>query len=112
MEKQELMVKTKEVLAPLETENIIQFFQAKTLQSILENPLVLTMFVFVLFYAIIKRSKFMLLFLFTLLSLILLVRYTLPSPENALDVHSTVPFVGGCLGISAVLLYFIFIKSE
>jgi hypothetical protein len=112
MEKQELLAKTKEVLSPLETENVIQFFQAKTLQSILDNPLVLLAFVLVLFYIIIKRSKFMLLFLFSLLSLILLVRYTLPATETTLDVRSTVPFVGGCLGIGAVLLYFIFIKSE
>ncbi|HEY6007822.1 MAG TPA: hypothetical protein VIU40_05815 [Geobacteraceae bacterium] len=112
MEKQELISKTQEALSPLETQNIIQFFQTTTLQSILDNPLVLGMLVLVLFYTIIKRSKFMLLFLFSLLSLLLLVRYTFPSPENALDIHSTVPFVGGCLGISAVLLYFIFVKSE
>ncbi len=112
MERQELLTKTQEALAPLETQNLIQFFQAKTLQSILDSPLVLTVFVLVLFYIIIKRSKFMLLFLFTLLSLILLVRYTLPSAESPLEVHTTVPFVGGCLGIGAVLLYFIFIRSE
>lgn len=112
MEKQELLTKTKETLSPLETENLIQFFQAKTLQSILDSPLVLAAFVLVLFYTVIKRSKFMLLFLFTLLSLILLVRYTFPSPDNALDIHSTVPFVSGLLCIGAVLLYFIFVKTE
>jgi hypothetical protein len=112
MEKEELLVKTKEAFTSLETQNLIGFFQTNTLKSILENPLLLLALVLVLFYTVVKRSKFMLLFLFTLLSLMLLVRYTLPFPENALDIHSTIPFVAGCLGIGAVLLYFIFVKSE
>jgi hypothetical protein len=109
---QEMLTKTKDALAPLETQNLISFFQSTTLQSILDNPLVLVALALVLFYAVIKRSKFMLLFLFTLLSTILLVRYTLPPPGTPLEVGNTLPFASGCLGIGAVLLYFIFVKAE
>ena len=108
----EMLTKTKEAIAPLETQNIIGFFQSTTLQSILDNPLVLGALILVLFYAVIKRSKFMLLFLFSLLSIILLVRYTLPAPGTPLEVGNTLPFAFGCLGIGSVLLYFIFIKAE
>ena len=108
----EMLAKTKETLAPLETQNLISFFQTTTLQSILDNPLVLSALVLVLFYTVIMRSKFMLLFLFTLLAVILLVRYTLPAPDTPLEVGNTLPFAFGCLGIGAVLLYFIFVKAE
>jgi hypothetical protein len=67
--------------------------------------------VVVFFFAVVKRSKFVLLFLFTLLSLMALVRYTLPEGA-ALTPGSLLPFAGGCLGVGAVLIYFIFIKVE
>lgn len=112
MEKQELLVKTKESLSSLETDNFVHFFQETTLQTILDNPLVLIALILVLFYALIKRSKFMLLFLFGTLSLLFLIRYTMPSPDKLLDLNHSLPFVGGCMGIVAVILYFMFIKSE
>jgi hypothetical protein len=119
MAKQELLDKTKENIAKttesistLETENLLQFIQTATIQSLLDNPLVLLALILVLFYALFMRSKFMLLFLFGLLSLMFLIRYTLPSGEHALTAQSTIPFAFGCLGIGAIILYFMFIKSE
>jgi len=55
-------------------------------------------------FAVIKRSKFVLLFLFTLLTLMALVRYTLPSgPE--LSAATMLPFAFGCLAIGGVLMW-------
>ena len=65
----------------------------------------------VFFFAVIKRSKFVLLFLFTLISIIALVHYTLPMYDE-MSVASMLPFAFGCLGVGAVLIYFIFIKVE
>ena len=67
--------------------------------------------VVVFFFAVIKRSKFVILFLFTLLSLMALVHYTLPE-GGEMTASSLLPFAGGCLGIGAVLIYFTFIKVE
>ena len=111
MEKERIISRAQEVLTPFETENIIKFLKEMSIKTIFENPLILGLLVVVFFFAVIKRSKFVLLFLFTLLSLMALVRYTLPSGGD-MNITSLLPFAFGCLGIGAVLIYFIFIKME
>jgi hypothetical protein len=111
MEKQEIITKTRESLSTFETENIVRFVKELTIATIIDNPVVLGILAVVFFFAVIKRSKFVILFLFTLLSLMALVRYTLPDgPE--LTATTLLPFAAGCLAIGAVLIYFIFIKTE
>ena len=111
MEKEKIIGKTQEVLSTFETEQIVRFVKELTVKTVFENPWILGLLSIVFFYAIIKRSKFVLLFLFTLLSLMALVHYTLPV-GNEMNAMSMVPFAFGSLGIGAVLIYFIFIKSE
>ena len=111
MEKQEILDKTKYVLSPFETQNIIKFVKGLTFSSVLGNPWMLAILAIVLFYAVIKRSKFVLLSLFTFFALILLIQYTLPTGED-FTLSSLLPFVGGGLVIGSVLIYFIFIKGD
>jgi len=111
MQKELILSKTEQVLSPFETENIIKFIKELSFTTIFNNPYILALLLVVFFFAIIKRSKFVLLFLFTLLSLMALVRYTLPMGAE-LSAASMLPFAFGCLSIGAVLIYFIFIKAE
>ncbi|HYS43736.1 MAG TPA: hypothetical protein VEM32_07115 [Geobacteraceae bacterium] len=111
MEKEQLITKTTEVLSPFETDSIIRMIKELSFQTIMDNPWILALLVVVFFFAIVKRSKFVLLFLFTLLSLLALVQHTLPM-ANEMTAASLLPFAFGCLGIGAVLIYFIFIKVE
>jgi hypothetical protein len=111
MQKELIISKTEQVLSPFETEQIIKFIKELSITTIFNNPLILGLLLVVFFFAVIKRSKFVLLFLFTLLSMMALVRYTLPSgPE--LSAATMLPFAFGCLAIGGVLIYFIFIKVE
>ena len=64
MEKEKIIVRTQEVLSTFETEQIVRFLKELTIKTIFENPLILGLLFIVFFYAIIKRSKFVLLFLF------------------------------------------------
>jgi hypothetical protein len=113
MEKQEMLEKGKQALAPFETQNIITFVKNLTLKSAMENPWIIGIFLVIAFYAVIKRSKAMLGFLFAVISIVLLVRFTLPAGEgNELSLGSTIPFALGGLAIGAVLIYLFFIKSE
>ena len=111
MEKEKILSKTEEVLSPFETEQIIKFLKDLSITTIFENPLILGLLVVVFFFAVIKRSKFVLLFLFTLLSLMALVHYTLPIATDV-SISAMLPFAFGCLAIGAVIIYFIFIKVE
>jgi len=111
MEKEKMISRTQEVLSPFETDQIVRFVKELSITTIFENPYILGILVIVFFFAVIKRSKFVLLFLFTLLSLMALVRYTLPLGAE-MTATSMLPFAFGCLGIGAVLIYFIFIKVE
>ncbi len=109
----EILDKTKEVLSPFETGNIITFMKNVTLKSAMENPWLIGLFMVIFFYAVIKRSKFVLAFLFAAVSIMLLTRFTLQGQEgNELTLSSTLPFAFGGLAIGGVLIYFIFIKSE
>ncbi len=111
MEKEQIIAKTKEVLSPLETENVVHMVKELSFKTIMDNPWMLALLVVVFFFAVIKRSKFVLLFLFTLLSLLALIQYTLPTTAE-MSAASLLPFAFGCLGIGAVLIYFVFVKVE
>jgi hypothetical protein len=112
MEKQELVTKTKDFLSPFETENVIKFIQNLSLKSVMGNPWLIGAILIIFFYAVIKRSRFVLLSLFTVISLMLLMRYTFPPPGDELSLSTTLPFVFGGLLIGGVLLYFTFVKGE
>jgi hypothetical protein len=111
MEKQEILNRTKDALSPFETENLVKFVKGLTVSAVLGNPWMLAILAIVLFYAIFKRSKFVLLFLFTFFSLTVLIQYTLPA-EGEFTLTSLLPFVGGGLAIGSVLIYFTFINTE
>jgi hypothetical protein len=112
MEKQELITKTKETLSPFETENVIKFLQHLTLKSAMENPWLIGGFLIIFFYAVIRRSKFVLLALFSIIAVMVLVRFAFPPKGDELNLSSTLPFIFGGLLIGGVLLYFNFVKSE
>ena len=112
MEKQEMITKAKDTLSPFETENIIKFLQNLSLKSAMENPWIIGGFLIIFFYAVIKRSKFVLLSLFSVISLMVLIRYAFPPQGDELSLKSTLPFVFGGLLIGGVLIYFNFVKKE
>lgn len=112
MEKQELITKTKDALSPFETENVIKFLQNLTMKSAMENPWIIGGILVVFFYAVVKRSKFVLLALFSMIAVMLLVRFAFPPAGEELNLSSTLPFVLGGLVIGGVLLYFNFVKTE
>jgi hypothetical protein len=112
MEKQELITKTKETLSPFETENVIKFLQHLTLKSAMENPWLIGGFLIIFFYAVIRRSKFVLLALFSIIAVMVLVRFAFPPKGDELNLSSTLPFIFGGLLIGGVLLYFNFVKTE
>lgn len=114
MEKQQMLDVAKEKLAPLETGNVYDFIQHMSLNSLLENPLLVVLFLIVGFYAVFIRSKFVLLALFTAFTVTILVKYTL-SPEvvgGELSVSATLPFIAGGLAIGGALLYFTFFSEK
>jgi hypothetical protein len=112
MDKQAILDKTAEKLTPFETANVVDFLKHLTVKSALGNPWIVGVFVVVAFYAIVVRSKFVLCILFTAISLLLLVRYTMPAEGDGMSLSSTLPFAFGGLAIGAVLIYLNFIKTE
>jgi hypothetical protein len=113
MEKGELLKKAEEAASPFETEHIVEFIKNLTFKSAMENPWLIALFLVFFFYAVIKRSKPVLLFLFAAIAIMFLVRFTLPSSEGAeLSLSSTIPFALGGLVIGGVLIYFTFIKGD
>lgn len=110
---QSVVEKTREIVAPLETDQIFHFMKNLTFKSAMENPLFIGIFAVIFFYAVVKRSKPVLIILFGAIALMFLVRYTLPADSsNELTVSSTLPFAFGALAIGAALIYFIFIKTD
>ncbi|MDD1668119.1 MAG: hypothetical protein LUO96_06600, partial [Methanomicrobiales archaeon] len=92
---------------------VFNFMRTLSLKSAMGNPLVIGLFLLIFFYAVIKRSKPVLLFLFAVVSIMFLVRFTLPAePGNELTLSSTIPFAFGGLAIGAALIYFMFIKGD
>lgn len=111
MEKQQLIDQSREILSSFETQNVITFLKDLSHKSLIDNPLILGLLVVVLFFAFVKRSKIIILFIFTVVSLFALIHYALPHAEE-LNFTSFLPFAFGCLGVGAVLIYFIFIQSD
>lgn len=112
MDKQEMINKAQETLSPFETAHIIKYLQNLTLQRAMENPWLIGAFLIIFFYAVIKRSKFVLLSLFSIISLMVLFRFAFPPEGDELSLNSTLPFVFGGLLIGGVLIYFNFVKTE
>ncbi len=112
MEKQQLLEKTRETLAPFETEQILNFIRTLSVKSAMEHPLFFVLILLFLIYGVVKRSKFVLLFLFASVAIMLLVRYAMPVEGDQLDAKSMLPFAFGGLAIGAALIYFAFIKSD
>jgi hypothetical protein len=112
MDKERLIDKTNQILKPFETQNVIVFMKELSMKTVTDNPAITFLLFLVFLYGLWRWSRVVLLFLFTLLSLTMLVRYALPPPSAELTVNSTIPFVLGCMGIASVLLYFIFIRTE
>lgn len=114
MQKEQMLDKAKEQLSPFETGHMVDFIQHLTLKSAMENPIIIIFFLIIAFYAIVRRSKFVLLFIFATIMIMLLVRYTLSSEQvgGGLTVASTLPFAVGGLVVGAILIYLTFIKHE
>jgi len=116
MDKQQMMEKATEVLRPFETENLMTAMQTLTLQQIFSNPAVLAIIAVLLFFGVIKKSKTVLLTLFTMIGLIVMVRYAIPPVSTANQVESSMgslmPFIFGGVVIGGVIIYFSMIKSD
>ncbi len=114
MNKQEFIEKATEALRPFETDNLIHSMQTLTLQQIFTNPVVLLVITLLLFFGIIKRSKTVLLTLFSLIGLIVIMRYAMPATSTAedLSLKSVVPFIVIGVVIGGVVIYFSLVKSD
>lgn len=112
MDKAQLITRTQEVLKPFESQNVLTFIHEVNAQTLTDNPRVTFLLALALAYSLWRWSRTVLLFLFTILSISMLIRYTLPAAGAELSISSTFPFVLGCMGIASVLLYFFFIRAE
>jgi len=111
MEKTQIIDKTKDVLSPFETENIVKFIKELSFDTLFTHPIFLGILLVVFFFAVIKRSKFLLLFLFTCFSVAALLHFFLPE-SGEMTLSSLLPFAGGGVAIGSVIIYFGFIKAE
>jgi predicted RND superfamily exporter protein len=112
MDKQQLIEKATETLRPFETHNLIEAAQHLSLKQVFSHPAVLFLLVVVFFFGVIKRSKTVLLSLFSLFSLAVIMRYAMPVPGDDLSMTSMLPFIGGGLIVGCVVIYFSLIKSD
>jgi hypothetical protein len=112
MEKAEVIQKTVETLTPFETANIVDFLRHVTVKQAITNPWFVGLFLVIAFYAVIKRSKFVLGALFTTASLLIIFHFTMPVEGEGLSLSSTLPFAFGGIAVGAVLIYMNFIKTE
>jgi hypothetical protein len=112
MEKDLILKKATETLSPFETAHIMQFLRTLTVKSALTNPWFIGLFLVIAFYAVVVRSKFVLCALFTALSLLILIHYTIPSDGDTLALSTTLPFAFGALAIGGFIIYLYFIRTE
>jgi hypothetical protein len=114
MDKQHFIEKTTEFLRPFETENLIKTMQTLTLKEIFTNPAVLIVITLVLFFGVIKRSKTVLLTLFSLIGLIVIMRYAMPATtaSEEISLSSIVPFIAIGVVVGGVVIYFSLVKSD
>ncbi len=112
MDKQHLLEKTTEALRPFETGNLLTTIQNLSLKQIFSHPAVLAVIAVVFFMGIVKKSKTVLLTLFSLIGLIVILRYAMPAPSDELSLKSLIPFAFGGVLIGGVVIYFSLIKSD
>lgn len=112
MDKSSFLQELADKLTPFETANLVDFVRNLTVKDAISNPWFVCGFLIITFYAVIRKSKFVLAALFTSCSLLLLIRYTMPAEGDTLNVSSTLPFAFGGLAIGAFLIYLFFIKTE
>ncbi len=112
MDKQKLVEKTAETLRPFETSNLIDTIQHLSIKQVFSHPAVLILIIAFFFFGVVKRSKTVLLSLFSLICITVIMRYAMPAPGDDLSMASMVPFIGGGLLIACVIIYFSLIKSD
>jgi len=112
MDKQQLVEKTTETLRPFETSNLIEAMQHLSVKQVFSHPAILVLIIAIFFFGVVKRSKTVLLSLFSLICIAMIVRYAMPTPGDDLSMTSMLPFIGGGLLIGAVIIYFSLIKSD
>lgn len=112
MDKQQLVEKTTEALRPYETSNLIETMQHLSVKQVFSHPAVLILIVAIFFFGVVKRSKTVLLSLFSLICIAVIIRYAMPAPGDDLSVSSLLPFIGGGLVIGCVIIYFSLIKTD
>ncbi|HXE94774.1 MAG TPA: hypothetical protein VN642_00095 [Dongiaceae bacterium] len=112
MDKQQLVEKATEALRPFETSNLIETVKHLSIKQVFSNPAVLILIVAIFFFGVVKRSKPILLSLFSLLCIAVIIRYAMPAPGDDLSLSATLPFIGGGLLIGGVIIYFSLVKSD
>lgn len=112
MNKQQLVEKTAQTLRPLETANLIDTVQHLTVKQVFSHPLILILLIAMFFFGVVKRSKPVLLGLFSLICIAVIMRFAMPTPGDDLSLTSTLPFIGGGLLIGGVIIYFSLLKSD
>lgn len=114
MNKQEFIERATEALRPFETDNLIHTMQTLTLKQIFTNPVFLIIVTLLLFLGIVKRSKTVLLTLFSMIGLIVIMRFAMPaaSTSEELSLNSVVPFIVIGVIIGGVVIYFSLVKSD
>jgi hypothetical protein len=112
MDKEQLTQKAAEVLHPFETANLMNMIQHLSLKQMFTNPAVLIIVTAVFFFGVVKRSKTILLTLFTLIGFIVIAHFAMPVPGEELSLKSVFPFIGGGVVIGSVIIYFSLIKSD
>lgn len=112
MDKQQMLKSAEETLRPFETENLMNAIQTLTLQQIFTNPAVLATIAVVFFFGVIKRSKTVLLTLFSIIGLIVMVRFAIPAEGTEVSLSTIIPFIVCGVVIGGVVIYFAMIKSD
>lgn len=112
MDKQQLVEKTVETLRPFETSNMIDTMQNLNVNQVFSHPAVLFFILAVFFFGVIRRSKTVLLSLFTLFCIAVIIRYAMPAAGDDLSMSSMLPFIGGGLLVGGVVVYFTLVKSD
>jgi hypothetical protein len=115
MAQQTLAERTVEILKPFETDNLMNTLQTITLKELFTNPVLLCVFAIFLFFGVYKKSKAILLSLFSIIGMIFIIRFAIPANtagNTEMSLGSVAPFVIGGVVIGAVIIYFTLIKSE
>ena len=112
MDKQQLAEKAVETLQPFETANLMNTIQTMSLNELFSHPAMLIFVAAVFFLGVIKKSKTVLLTLFTLIGLIVIMRYAMPASGEELTMKSLLPFIGFGVVIGGVIIYFSLVKSD